>query len=224
MNLRPFVVLPVAASLMVSVVHPAIASQEKTTETVQASTQIFANEESGIPRSVLRNALAIAIIPKVVKAGFIFGGTRGSGVLAIRGQKGGWSNPAFVALTGGSVGFQFGAQSSDVIIVFNTKKAVEKALTKDFNIGGSVSATAGPSGANPVTNSSTLPDVYTYVRNRKGLFAGVSLQGLKLGVESDRNADFYQKSDITAQQIFDSSTPAPEAATSLKQTLAKYAQ
>ncbi len=226
MNMRPFVVLPVVASLMVTTVHPAIASQKKAIETVQASTQVFAtvmsNPKSRIPRSVLRNALGIAIIPKVVKAGFVLGGTRGTGVLVVRNAKGGWSDPAFVALTAGSVGFQFGAQSSDVVIVFNTKSAIEKAVKQDFNMGGNVSASAGPSGASPVTNSSTLPDVYTYVRNRDGLFAGVSLQGTKLGIEDKRNVEFYEKPGITAQQIFASPPPAPDAVTGLKQVLGKY--
>lgn len=224
MNLRPFVVVPVVATMLVSTVQPTFASQERATETVQAATQIFSNEVSGIPRSVLQNALGIAIIPRVVKAGFILGGTRGSGVLAVRNPKTGWSDPAFVALTGGSVGFQFGAQSSDVIIVFNTRNAVDRALARDFSIGGNVSATAGPSGATPVTNSSTIPDVYTYVRNREGLFAGVSLQGTKLGIENNRNADFYQKPNITAQQIFDNPPPAPAAAAGLRKVLSKYAQ
>ncbi|MBW4551968.1 MAG: lipid-binding SYLF domain-containing protein [Aphanocapsa sp. GSE-SYN-MK-11-07L] len=224
MNLRPFVVVPVVATMLVSTVQPTFASQARATETVQAATQIFSNEVSGIPRSVLQNALGIAIIPRVVKAGFILGGTRGSGVLAVRNPKTGWSDPAFVALTGGSVGFQFGAQSSDVIIVFNTRNAVDRALARDFSIGGNVSATAGPSGATPVTNSSTIPDVYTYVRNREGLFAGVSLQGTKLGIENNRNADFYQKPNITAQQIFDNPPPAPAAAAGLRKVLSKYAQ
>ncbi len=224
MNLRPFVVVPVVATMMVATVQPTFASQERATETVQAATQIFSQEVSGIPRSVLQNALGIAVIPRVVKAGFILGGTRGSGVLAVRNPKTGWSNPAFVALTGGSVGFQFGAQSSDVLIIFNTRNAVDRALNRDFSIGGNVSATAGPAGAAPVTNSSTIPDVYTYVRNREGLFAGVSLQGLKLGIENNRNADFYQKPDITAQQIFDNPPPAPDAAARLREVLSKYAQ
>jgi SH3 domain-containing YSC84-like protein 1 len=226
MNLRPFIVLPVVATVMVAAVHPAIANQRRAIETVQASTQVFttemSNPKSRIPRSVLKNALGIAIIPRVVKAGFILGGTRGTGVLVVRNANGGWSNPAFVALTAGSVGFQFGAQSSDVIIVFNTKSAIEKALTQDFNMGGNVSATAGPSGASPVTNSSTLPDVYTYVRNREGLFAGVSLQGTKLGMENNRNAEFYEKPGITARQIFDSPPPAPDVVGGLKQVLSKY--
>ncbi|MGB8698850.1 MAG: lipid-binding SYLF domain-containing protein, partial [Thermosynechococcaceae cyanobacterium] len=206
MNLRPFLAISSAAILITVSAQPILASRDKAIETVQKSTQLFSSEMSAaktrIPRSVLRNALGIAIIPNVVKAGFIVGGTRGTGVLSVREPNGRWSNPAFLNLTAGSVGFQVGAQSSDVIIVFNSKASLQKALTEDFDIGGNVSATAGPEGVTPVDNSSTIPDVYTYVRNREGLFAGVSLQGSKLGINSDRNRDFYNQPEITTEKIF----------------------
>ena len=176
-----------------------------------------------IPKSVLQQAVAIAIIPNVVKAGFIVGGTRGSGVLVVRNNKGEWSNPAFVTLTGGSVGLQVGAQSSDVILIFNTKKSLEKALAQDFNLGGSVSGSAGPVGSTPVTGTSTLPDVWTYVRTKEGLFGGVSLQGTKLEIDDSRNAEFYEKPGITTKQIFTSSLSAPDAAADLREILNRYA-
>lgn len=227
MNLRPFFVFPVVAAVTITALPPAFASQQAAINNTQSSIRLFTQEMSSpqtkIPKYVLRNALGIAIIPNIVKAGFIVGGTRGAGTLAVRKPNRNWTGPAFVALTAGSVGFQFGGQSSDAIIIFNTKNGLNRALTQDFSLGGSVTATGGPTGVSPVTNSSTVPDVYTYVRNQQGLFAGVSLQGTKLSVENNRNADFYGLPGITVEQVFKNPPPAPSIATAFRQMLNKYA-
>ena len=226
MNFRPFYTLSASAIAIVIAAQPLLASQQAI-ETVQSANRLFTSEmsrpQSRIPAYVLKNALGIAIIPNIVRAGFIVGATRGTGVLATRDAKGGWSNPAFVNLTAGSIGFQAGAQSSDAIIVFNTRGAIERALTSDFRIGGSVTATGGPEGVTPVSGSSTIPDVYTYVRNQSGLFAGVSLQGTQLGINSSRNADFYGVPGVTVQQIFTTNLTAPPVAAELRNTLNKFA-
>lgn len=211
--------------ILASAVPAVLASRQAAIDSVRSANQVFTGkvaESQKIPKSVLEKAVAIAIIPNVIKAGFILGGTRGAGVLVAREPSGKWSNPAFVTLTGGSVGLQVGAQSSDVIMIFNTKESLEKVLAQDFSLGGSVSGSAGPTGANPVTASSTIPDVYTYVRNREGLFGGVSLQGIKLAIDDSRNVEFYNQPGITARQILAGETRAPEAA-SLRQTLDRYA-
>ncbi|GFE71983.1 lipid-binding SYLF domain-containing protein [Chroococcus sp. FPU101] len=227
MNLQKSLALALTATVVTISIPAALASQQDAIKSVESARQVLTNEiaepQHQIPKSVRQNAVAIAIIPDVVKAGFILGGTRGAGVLVVNNNKGGWSNPAFVTLTGGSVGLQVGAQSSDIIIVFNTKKSLEKALAQDFQLGGSVTGTAGPTGASPVTGTSTLSDVYTYVRNREGLFGGVSLEGTKLEMDNSRNAEFYGKPNITAQQIFAGSFRGPEAAANLRQTLNGYA-
>jgi lipid-binding SYLF domain-containing protein len=227
MNLNKFWAVALSATVFGASVAPALADQQNAIDSVQSATQVFSakvtESKNQIPKSVLEKAVAIAIIPNVVKAGFILGGTRGAGVLVVRNNKGEWSNPAFVTLTGGSVGLQVGAQSSDVIMIFNTKKSLEKALAQDFNLGGSVSGSAGPTGATPVTGTSTVPDVWTYVRTREGLFGGVSLQGTKLEIDNSRNAQFYENPDITTKQIFTTSLPAPDAAADLRKILNRYA-
>ena len=227
MNLNKFWALALSATVFGASVAPALADQQNAIDSVQSATQVFSakvtESKNQIPKSVLEKAVAIAIIPNVVKAGFILGGTRGAGVLVVRNNKGEWSNPAFVTLTGGSVGLQVGAQSSDVIMIFNTKKSLEKALAQDFNLGGSVSGSAGPTGATPVTGTSTVPDVWTYVRTREGLFGGVSLQGTKLEIDNSRNAEFYEKPGITTKQIFTTSLSAPDAAADLRGILNRYA-
>jgi len=227
MNPGKFLALALSATMLSTSVAPVLADEQNAIDSVQSATQVFSADvtesKNQIPKSVLEKAVAIAIIPNVVKAGFILGGTRGAGVLVVRNNKGEWSNPAFVTLTGGSVGLQVGAQSSDVIMIFNTKKSLEKALAQDFNLGGSVSGSAGPTGATPVTGTSTVPDVWTYVRTREGLFGGVSLQGTKLEIDESRNAEFYEKPGITTKQIFTSSLPAPDAAADLREILNRYA-
>ena len=227
MNPGKFLALALSATMLSTSVAPVLADEQNAIDSVQSATQVFSSEvtesKNQIPNSVLEKAVAIAIIPNVVKAGFILGGTRGAGVLVVRNNKGEWSNPAFVTLTGGSVGLQVGAQSSDVIMIFNTKKSLEKALAQDFNLGGSVSGSAGPTGATPVTGTSTVPDVWTYVRTREGLFGGVSLQGTKLEIDNSRNAEFYEKPGITTKQIFTTSLSAPDAAADLREILNRYA-
>ena len=228
MNPGKFVALALSATMLSTSVAPVLADEQNAIDSVQSATQVFSADvtesKNQIPKSVLRQAVAIAIIPNVVKAGFIVGGTRGSGVLVVRNNKGEWSNPAFVTLTGGGVGLQVGAESSDVIIVFNTKNSLQKALTEDFNLGKSVSVSAGPVGITPITGSSDLPDVWTYVRSQEGLFGGVSLlNGTKLEIDNSRNAQFYENPDITTKQIFSSSLPAPDAAADLRKILNRYA-
>ena len=110
MNLNKFWALALSATVFGASVAPALADQQNAIDSVQSATQVFSakvtESKNQIPKSVLEKAVAIAIIPNVVKAGFILGGTRGTGVLAVRNSKGEWSNPAFVTLTGGSVGLQ----------------------------------------------------------------------------------------------------------------------
>jgi lipid-binding SYLF domain-containing protein len=227
MKLRKLSALALVSVLVISTTTPTLANQQRAIDGVQAATRVFVSDQTSpdnyIPPQVLENAVAIAIIPDVIRAGFILGGTRGTGVLSVRDERGEWSNPAFVTMTAGSIGLQVGAQSSDVIMVFNTKRSLEKALAQDFRLGGSVSGAAGPTGAAPVTTSSTVPDVYTYVRSRNGLFGGVSLEGTRLEMDSSRNAEFYANPGVTPEEIFRESLKAPEAAADLRSNLNKFA-
>ena len=104
------------------------------------------DEEHGIPADILQRARGIAVIPNLIRGGFIFGGRRGRGVLAIRSPNGEWSNPAFVTLTGGSFGAQLGAESADVVLVFANDRAVRNIASGKFTLGGDATAIAGPVG------------------------------------------------------------------------------
>ncbi len=207
MSLRSIIGVTVAATVCISATYPVLAAKEGAIDTVQRSTRFFTtimeNPKTKIPASVLKSAQAIAIIPNVVKAGFVVAGSRGKGVLLQRQANNTWSNPAFLTLTSGSVGFQIGGQSSDIILVFRNQQSVDTLLNEDFTVGGNVSATAGPVGREVVSSTDGQPktDIYAYVLS-EGLYAGVSAEGSKVGVDKNRNKEYYGQSSITVQQIF----------------------
>jgi lipid-binding SYLF domain-containing protein len=148
-------------------------------------------QEKRIPRSVLRNAKGLAIIT-VVKAGFIFSGKAGHGVVVSRTGHG-WSGPSFVATGGAGFGFQAGAQSTDFIFVLNNNEAV-RAFSRDGNVtlGVDASVAAGPVGRNAEAAITPTAAIYTYSRS-KGLFAGASVEGAVIGTQKDENARYYRK-------------------------------
>ncbi len=204
----------VAPIVLVAATTPGLASTNISTlnQRVENSsfvlTQFTSEFSQRIPASVIRRAEGIAIIPGVVQAGFLFGGRRGAGVLMVRNTDGSWSRPAFVTITGGSFGLQIGAQSSDVILVFNNKLVVTQALAQSFRLGGNVSVAAGPVGGDVVSPADPSPNVFTYARS-SGLFAGVSLEGANLSFDSTSSNTFYDKNNLTPLQIFNNNPPLP---------------
>jgi lipid-binding SYLF domain-containing protein len=179
--------------------------------------------ENQIPPSLLRNAQAIAVIPGVIKIGFIFAGNYGRGVLSVKDKFGYWTNPVFVTLVGGSVGWQIGAQSSDIILVFKTIKSINDITAGKFTLGADASVAVGPVGrqAGAGTDFEMKSEIYSYSRTR-GLFAGVSIQGAALEMDYDSIADFYANTQIGARDIFE--TPdlnAPQVAADFRQVLAE---
>jgi lipid-binding SYLF domain-containing protein len=148
----------------------------------------------GIPPALMRDAQGVAVIPNVVKAGFVVGGRFGRGVVLVRQPGGGWSNPVFVTLAGGGVGWQVGVQSTDVILVFKTRDGLDRILQGKgkLTLGGDVGVAAGPVGrqAEAATDGQLKAEIYSYSRSR-GLFAGVSLEGAGLVVDADADAAFY---------------------------------
>ena len=191
---------------------------EDAIEIIQEFTKIPENQ---IPPSLLRSAQAIAVIPGVIKIGFIFAGNYGRGVLSVRDKYGYWTNPAFITLVGGSVGWQIGAQSSDIILVFKTMKSIDDISAGKFTLGADASVAVGPVGrqAWAGTDIELKSEIYSYSRTR-GLFAGVSIQGAALEMDYDSIADFYENTQIGARDIFE--TPdleAPQVAADFRQVL-----
>lgn len=159
-----------------------------------ASAQTVLGESltSQIPAALLRDAYGVAIIPGVLKIGFIGGVRRGHGVVLIKDKDGNWGAPRFVTITGGSVGWQIGAQSTDVVLVFNSQRSVEGMLKGKFTIGADAAAAAGPVGRNlsAATDAQLKAELLSYSRSR-GLFAGVSIDGSALDIDEQAAAQYY---------------------------------
>lgn len=161
--------------------------------------EIMAIPAQQIPVSMLRNAHGVAIIPGVVKVGLIGGVRHGRGVVVTKDDKGTWQTPQFLTLTGGSVGWQIGVQSTDVILVFNTRKSVDRLYGGKFTIGVDAAAAAGPVGrqAAAATDAQLRAEILSYSRSR-GLFLGVSLDGSALQIDHASNTAFYYPNGVTA--------------------------
>jgi len=164
--------------------------------TVRESEQVLAEAMAipgrQIPSRLLADAQGVAIIPRVIKIGFVAGGRRGQGVVFARDAQGEWSLPQFITLTGGSVGWQAGVQATDVVLVFTTRKSVEGLMKGKFTIGADASVSAGPVGreAAAATDAALRAEILSYSRSR-GLFLGVSVEGSALEVDQASYAAFY---------------------------------
>lgn len=166
-----------------------------------------------LPDTLLSRAYGIAVIPDVTKVAFIFGGRHGNGVLVVRDKlTSPWSNPVFVSLTGGSWGFQAGAQSSDIILVFTTKTGVEGIAGGKLTLGADASVATGPVGrqGSAATDMNFNAEIYSYARTR-GLFGGIALDGSVISIDKSANAALYAKSGVTATEIFSGQAPTPPA-------------
>jgi lipid-binding SYLF domain-containing protein len=228
MKLR-FAVRAVVAALVIFLLpHASLAAGKEAEKVVEAANvleQIMAIPESAIPPSLLQNAYGIAIVPGVIKAGFFIGGRYGTGVVCVRNAAGTWSNPSFVSLAGGSFGWQVGAQSTDVILVFKTPRSIEGIMKGKFTLGADAAVAAGPVGrrVEGATDVALKAEILSYSRTR-GFFAGVSLEGSALQMDDEANAAFYGRSDVRPEDIFNNrGIVAPESALRLRQALATYA-
>ena len=165
--------------------------------------EIMSAEDKAVPRAILGKATGIAIFPGTIKAGFVFGGMRGRGILSAHGASG-WSAPAFLTLTGGSFGLQIGGQAADLVLVINGTRGLENLVSNQFKIGADAAATAGPVGRD--TQASTdiqlRAQILSYSRSR-GLFAGVTINGSTIRQDIDANARFYGKRLTTKQIVFE---------------------
>ncbi len=167
--------------------------EEMVQESLTVLDEMMQTPAQAIPQQLLSGAEGIAIIPKVIKGGFMVGARYGRGTLLVRDNNGGWHAPVFVSITGGSFGWQVGVQSTDVILVFKTKKSIEGILTKKFTLGVDAAAAAGPIGrqASAATDVQLDAEIYSYARSR-GLFLGASLDGSMLQMDGVANAAYYR--------------------------------
>ena len=186
--------------------------------------EIMAIPMKGIPRSMLADARGVAIIPNVLKVSFVAGGRHGRGVMMIRNDQGTWNAPLFVTLTGGSVGWQAGVQSTDIVLVFKTQKSVDGLLGGKFTIGVDAAAAAGPVGrrAEAATDAALKSELYSYSRSR-GLFLGVSLDGSVLETDPAANSRYYGSVGAAPDAVMQGKpTTLPVSAVNLINQLATY--
>ena len=173
--------------------------------------EIMAAPDKGIPEEVLNGARCIAVIPSMAKGGFIVGGEHGRGVVTCR--KGHlWSAPAFISLGGGNVGFQAGAQSVDLVILFMNDKGVQGLLSSKFELSGEASATAGPVGrhASAGTDWKMNTEALSYSRSQ-GLFVGVAVDGAKIQQDKDSTIAIYG-TDVSFRKTLSGGVRAPASA------------
>jgi lipid-binding SYLF domain-containing protein len=153
-----------------------------------------------IPERLLQQAYGVAVIPDVTKVALILGGRRGSGVLTVRDSRGRFSNPVFINLTGGSVGWQVGAQETDIVLVFTTKRGIEGIADGKLTLGAGASVAAGPVGRQAEVAAGTNAEVFAYSRAR-GLFLGVALDGTAISIDTRSNRSFYGSRDVVPSEI-----------------------
>lgn len=187
--------------------------------------EIMGAGDKGIPATVLEKAEGIAVFPGLLKGGLGVGAQRGRGILSTRDRKnGGWSNPAFLTITGGSFGLQIGLQSTDLVLVINNLRGLEQMVRNQFKVGADAAVAAGPVGrdAGAATDIQMRAQILSYSRSR-GLFAGVMLNGSTINQDRDANERFYGKPYTTSQIVFDG-MGSNAAANEWKATLTKYAK
>ena len=179
---------------------------------VRVLTDIQAIPESAIPDKLLDEARAIVIVPDTIKAGLVVGGRRGHGVMSVKRADGTWSNPSFVTLTGGSIGFQAGVQSADVVLVFRGERGIESIVNGKFTLGADAGVAAGPLGRNAstATDGELKAEIWSWSRAR-GLFAGVALDGAVLAIDDAANQAVYGEG-TTPRMIFENRIAAQPSA------------
>src|SRR5580700_11039910 len=156
--------------------------------------------DSRVPDWLMQRAYGVAVIPEVIKGAFIFGGRYGDGVMVVRDSHDRFGSPIFIKLVGGSVGWQIGATSTDVVLIFVTPRSVENFSRGKFTLGADASVAAGPVGRTGEAAAGVNAEIYSYSRAR-GLFAGVALDGTVLAFDRTANQLFYNDENATTVGI-----------------------
>jgi lipid-binding SYLF domain-containing protein len=173
--------------------------------------EIMSAPDKGIPQEVLEHAKCIAVVPHMLKGGFVLGAENGRGVTTCR-TANGWSAPAFFTVTGGSFGFQIGVEGVDLVLIIQNEKGMEQLIGSKFEIGADASAAAGPVGrhASADTDWKLNTEILTYSRAR-GAFAGVALKGSAVRRDDDSTETIYGH-DISTRRILQGEVAVPQAA------------
>jgi lipid-binding SYLF domain-containing protein len=224
---------PVCLTLVVALLFSVfLAAQEqpkesKASDRAQAAADVL-NEiqsapDSGIPKEILSRSECVAVVPSMLKGGFIVGAKYGRGLASCRTAKG-WSAPAFFMVEGGSFGFQIGGQAVDLVMLIMNKGGMQRLLSSEFTLGADASVAAGPVGrhAEGDTDWKMRAEVLTYSRAR-GVFAGATLNGAVVKQDKDSTREFYGHM-VTSKASLTGEVDPPPAANPFLTTLAKWAQ
>ncbi|TMQ73148.1 MAG: lipid-binding SYLF domain-containing protein [Candidatus Eisenbacteria bacterium] len=183
--------------------------------------ELLATPDHAVPEALLKECSCIAVIPHAVKGALGYGARFGSGVMSCR-TASGWSPPTFIKLTGGSVGLQFGAEASDLVLFFTNDRGARSLLTgSKVTLGGKASVAAGPFGRSgeASTDLKLNAEIYSYAKS-KGLFAGLSFEGARLAADNEANRTFYGSGVTVKQLLFDATvTNVPASADDFRRTL-----
>ena len=198
LNRHCFPTLLIAILVLSAVITPAQKSRTKdaarhASEAAKTFTEIMNVKDKAIPQELLDTAEAIAVFPGVIKAAFVIGGRGGQGLISRR-VKGGWSEPAFFNLGGGSFGPQIGAQKTDYVLLIMNESGLNGLLKDKFEIGGEVGVAAGPVGREAAASTNPRLDagILSYSRS-KGAFIGAALKGAVITPDNDLNEAIYGK-------------------------------
>ncbi len=201
--------------------------ETKATDRIQAAgdvlDEIEATPDKGIPEEVLGSAECVAVVPSMLKGGFIVGARFGRGVASCRTPKG-WSAPAFFTIEGGSFGLQIGGQAVDLVMLIMNDNGMKNLLSSEFKIGADASAAAGPVGRHAAadTDWKMRAEVLSYSRAR-GLFAGLELNGAVIKQDKDTTREFYGRM-VPFKTSLEGTIDAPKGAYPFLSTLAKWAK
>jgi lipid-binding SYLF domain-containing protein len=173
--------------------------------------EIMAAPDNGIPQEVLEHARCVAVVPHMIKGGFVFGAENGRGVATCRTEKG-WSAPAFFAITGGSWGLQIGVEGVDLVMIIQNEDGMRQLMKSGFQLGGDASAAAGPVGrhASADTDWKLNTEILTYSRAR-GAFAGLTLTGASIRRDDDSTKAIYGR-HVSTRSILEGGVAAPASA------------
>jgi lipid-binding SYLF domain-containing protein len=198
-------------------------ARERLKESTDVFSEIMRTPDKGIPQDLLAKAQCVVIIPNMKKAAFVVGGEYGRGFAECRRTNGpGWTAPAAVRMEGGSVGFQIGGSSTDLILLVMNRKGMDQLMQDKFTIGADASVAAGPVGRTAAAGTDVRLDAEILAWSRtKGLFAGIALNGATLRPDEDQNAELYGHKMGNREILTSNMAPPPEAR-SLTAALDRY--
>jgi len=199
------------AVMLTSITFASEAASSRLETSATVLNEIMATPDKGIPSDILGSAKCVAVVPNLLKGGFIVGGAHGRGMATCRTATG-WSAPAPITTTGGSVGLQIGGQSVDLVMVVMNDRGMQALLTNKFKLGADASVAAGPVGRHTegATDWKLRAEVLTYSRAR-GLFAGISFNGAVIKQDEDATGELYGR-QVDFKTILTGSVQPPQTA------------